>query len=258
MYAANGELDPEHAAGQHTLPHQLPRRHAPAAAAEMAQHAVKRPHHQRKAELLGAVPLGKAGRGINHQRQHGQHQPGAAARAVEGHQMKGAGQKQGRKADLHQVHAGKIPKGDQRAQRVQGIEQRALVVIQVAVDHLPPRHALADGTVDVGVGPVVDGVATGGLGTKKQHRRGNQQRIGQDLRILPAAGANGAHTASAPFPAHLFAHSVPYLETGNKPPGQGKSRVRRLQKWNGQGKITAYHSELIGPIGPLLPKGGYA
>ena len=56
--------------------------------------------------------------------------------------------------------------GDQRAQRVQGIEQRALVVIQVAVDHLPPRHALADGKVDVGVGPVVDGVAKGGLGAK--------------------------------------------------------------------------------------------
>ena len=241
MYAANGELDPEHAAGQHTLPHQLPRRHAPAAAAEMAQHAVKRPHHQRKAELLGAVPLGKAGRGINHQRQHGQHQPGAAARAVEGHQMKGAGQKQGRKADLHQVHAGKIPKGDQRAQRVQGIEQRPLVVIQVAVDHLPPRHALADGKVDVGVGPVVDGIAEGGLGAKKQHRRGNEQRIGKDPRILPAAGANGAHHASAPFSARFSAFSVPYLETGNKRPRAAQKEASRLQKWNGQGTITTYH-----------------
>ena len=241
MHAANGEFDPEHAAGQHALPNKLARRHTPAAAAKMAQNAVERPDHQRQAQFLGTVAFRKAGGGIDQQRQHRKHQPGGAARAIEDHQTIGAGQKQGRKADLHQVHAGKIPKGDQRAQRVQGIEQRPLVVIQVAVDHLPPRHALADGKVDVGVGPVVDGIAEGGLGAKKQHRRGNEQRIGKDPRILPAAGANGAHHASAPFSARFSAFSVPYLETGNKRPRAVQKEASRLQKWNGQGTITTYH-----------------
>ena len=67
-------------------------------------------------------------------------------------------QKRGKGCDLQQKDAEKSRVVHTPAQAVNQIEQRALVVEDIPVEHTAVHHGLAHGIEDVGVHPVVERV----------------------------------------------------------------------------------------------------
>ena len=124
----------------------------------MNQQAVQCRRQQRQQQFLSAAAVGKSpagGDGRRRDRRPGRVQ-GLAQKPFRRTQAKR--EKRRKCPDLHRKNAGKTGGIQQRTDTVDKIEQRALVVEDIPVEHLALHHGLAHGKKDVGVHPVVEAV----------------------------------------------------------------------------------------------------
>ena len=81
--------------------------------------------------------------------------------------------------NFNEICAEEAAPGDQPSEAVHHIEQKALLLIDVPIQHPPAEHGLADGEKAIGVVPVVERVERRRAGAQRDHRPRREQQISE-------------------------------------------------------------------------------
>ena len=138
----------------------------------------QRRRQQRQTEFLRAVPAHKRAAG-HRQRAPDRCRAEREARArPQPQKAVGRIQRRRQRRDFQHIHAPKARIGNAGRQRVNQIEQRSFLLVDVPVEHAPAPHHPPDRQQAVCVIPEVDRVQRRTLGGEQQHQRG-QRRAGR-------------------------------------------------------------------------------